>query len=223
MAYSWFMSVETRSAFHRQLDNLDLAVATLLGLIPDALHQATQAFVTGDDKLAGNVAEGRRIIEDLYSEVDETIEALVATQGPVARDLRFLMGCLRLLPEVRDTLDLVDRIAKPGVDSFSERLTPRVRSLSEALAEQLVTLWSLVNTMWRNGQESSTGLLDALDDAVAEANSALVAEASGGGLDADVAVQIAVITAAFGRVAHHAGAVGRAAVSLADAHPVGNL
>lgn len=213
------MSTETRSAFHRQLDSLDLAVATLLGLVPDALRQASEALLSGDEKLAANVAQGGQIIEELYSEVDETIGALVATQGPVARDLRFLMGCLRLLPEVRDTLDLIDGVARPELGTFSQRLTPRVRSLSEALAEQLVTLWSLVDTLWRNGPQSSTTLLDALGDAAAEATSALVAEASGGGLEADVAVQVAVLTAACGRIAHHANAVGRAAISLADAHP----
>ncbi len=213
------MAVEPRGAFHRELDRLDIAMSSLLGLIPDVVRQATTAMLEGDRELAADVIRAGTLVEELYADVDETIEGVMARQAPVARDLRFLMCCVRLLPDVRETLELVRRIAAPEVDDLAGRISPRMQALTASMGARSGEMWAAVNRMWRRQDSGPGEELRQRDDALADAHSALAAEVAAGGLGADVAIEMAVLTVAYSGIAHHASQVARLIAGPGAGHP----
>ncbi len=208
------MSQELRGAFHRELDKLDLALATLLGLVPDAVGQATTALLAGDADLSETVARWRGLVSELYSDVDGTIEGVMARQSPVARDLRFLMCCVRVVPEVRDAMELIGWLGIPRRDALSDRLTPRMRRLTLSLSDVTAETWGAVDRLWRERQADALVAVRQRHDAQAEVHSSLMAEVAAGGIDVDGAIHMALIISGYERLAGHAMAIGRLVTPL---------
>jgi phosphate transport system protein len=210
------MPEELRGAYHRELDQLDLAIATLLGLVPDAVGSATTALLSGDSDLARSVARWRDLVDDLYGDVEATIEAIIARQAPVARDLRFLMCCVRILPEVRDAVELIGRIGDPQPMGFADRLNARVRTLTLEMGDLTADAWKATGEHWRlrDDPDSSRAVRGRARDALVETHSSLVAEISGGGLDVEAALQMALRAGAYDRLARHSAAIDRLVASL---------
>lgn len=213
------MPVEPRRAFHRELDRLDIAVTSLLGLIPDAVHQATTALLDGNPQLAAEVVQAGQLVEDLYGDVETTIEGVMARQAPVARDLRFLLCCVRLLPQLRETLELVGRIAAPEVVDVADRLDVRGRALTSSMGERSADMWSAVDGMWRGREDAGPEGLRGREDALADVHAALAAEVAAGGLDLDVAIEMTVVTLAYNRLAQLASSAARLVGALSAVHP----
>jgi phosphate transport system protein len=203
------MSEELRGAYHRELDQLDLAIATLLGLVPDAVGSATTALLSGDSDLADSVARWRDLVDDLYGDVEATIEAIIARQAPVARDLRFLMCSVRILPEVRDAVELIGRIGEPQPLGFAERLSPRVRRLTLEMGDLTAEAWKATERYWRQRDDPQSVRAVRARDALSEAHASLVAEISSGGLDVAATLQMALRTQSFERLARHSAAIDR--------------
>ena len=204
------MPEELRGAYHRELDQLDVAIASLLGLIPDAVDSATTSLLSGDAYLADSVAHWRSLVDDLYSDVEATIEAIIARQAPVARDLRFLMCCVRILPEVRDAVDLIGRIGAPEPVGFTERLSVRARTLTLSMGQLTAAAWTATGEHWRQRdlEVPRVGRLR-ISEPLQEAHASLVAEISGGGFDVQAALEMALRTQAYDRLARHSAAIDR--------------
>jgi phosphate transport system protein len=209
------MPEELRGAYHQELEQLDVAIATLLGLIPDAVGSATTALLSGDEDLAESVVHWRALVDDLYSEVETTIEVIIARQAPVARDLRFLLCCVRILPEVRDAVDLIGRIGEPGPAGFAEDLGTRVRTLVLEIGDLTSAAWSATEEHWRHRDLEAPRLVSVRPgDALHDAYSSLAAEISGGGLEVETALQMALRTASYDRLARHSLVIDRLVASL---------
>jgi len=215
------MPEELRGAYHRELDQLDVAIATLLGLIPDAVDSATTALLSGDADMADSVVHWRSLVDDLYSDVEATIEAIIARQAPVARDLRFLMCCVRILPEVRDAVDLIGRIGAPEPVGFSKRLSTRVRTLAMSMGQLTAAAWTATGEHWRQRDvEVPRPPRTRMSEPLQEAHASLAAEISGGGLDVEAALEMALRTQAYDRLARHSSAVDRLVVGLVSPRAV---
>lgn len=213
------MSQELRGAYHRELDKLDIALATLIGLVPDAIADATEALLSDDPGLAASVARWRGLVDDLYGDIDGTVELVMARQAPVARDLRFLMCCVRVVPEVRDAIELVGWLAAPRPGGLAGRMSPRMRLLTSSLGGFTAAAWEAVYQLWRT---RGVDYLDALrnrDDAHSDTHSSLVAEVVAGGMAVDAAVDMALVIAAYERLARHATAVARLVTPLVVVRP----
>jgi phosphate transport system protein len=202
------MAQELRGAFHRELDRLDIALATLLGLIPEAVDQATAALLDGDSDLSASVARWQGLVEEVYSDVDGTIELVMARQAPVARDLRFLMCCVRIVPEARDAIELIGWLGTHRRAVMSTGLTPRMRRLTLSLAAATSAAWDAVDRLWRERENASVVALRVYEDAGSEIQSSLVAEVAAAGIDVAGAMDMALVIANYDRLTRHALAVG---------------
>jgi phosphate transport system protein len=209
---------ELRGAYHRELDQLDVALATLLGLIPEAIGFATAALLSGDLELAQSVQHWRGLVDDLYGDVEATIEAIMARQAPVARDLRFLLCSVRILPEVRDALDLIERIGDADPTGFAQALTPRARTVVREVGELTAAAWVATEERWRNrdlDSEPPTSPPERPADPLNEAQASLAGELSGGNLAVPVALEMTLRAQAYDRLARHSAAVDRLIGNLA--------
>ncbi len=82
------------SHFHRQIEELQDTVLKMAGLVEDAMDQGTRSVIRRDLDLARDVITGDRRIDLMENDVFERGMVLLATQQPVAVDLRLIAGLL---------------------------------------------------------------------------------------------------------------------------------
>ena len=198
------MPQELRGNYHRELDKLDIALAALLGLIPEAIVSATATVLAGDERGATEVDRWRTLVDELYADVERTAETLVARQAPVAGDLRFLFACVRLVPHLHEAVDLVASIAAPARSSLAGELSGRRAALVDELGQVTGDTWSAVAQLWDQRDGAHADLVATHHDAIGEVRSSLTAEAASGSVSIPIAMEIALLGRCYERLGRHA-------------------
>jgi len=84
------------SHFHRQMREVKEDLLMMAGLVEEAIHQATDSLGQRDAQLAQKVIAGDRRIDLMQNQIEERVFTLLATQQPVAVDLRFLSASIKI-------------------------------------------------------------------------------------------------------------------------------
>jgi phosphate transport system protein len=106
-----------------------------------ALDEACAALAEGDAERAAAVVDGDAAINDMENEIDELALNLLARNQPVATDLRFIVGALRMV------IDL-ERIGDEAA-SISERTILLADSLPEEIMDALGLLMHSALDMYK--------------------------------------------------------------------------
>src|SRR5438309_11323890 len=144
------MVEQMRVEFHRDLDEIDQKVLQLFALVAEGVGKATDAFLANDRAAAEALAETDAVIDQLYCDVEELVQRQFALQAPMARDMRFLLSALRIVPELERSGDLAEHIANRATRGVSDNITPRIRGLIEQMGH-------IDSEMWR---EAADGYVD---------------------------------------------------------------
>jgi phosphate transport system protein len=129
-----------RATFDRALDRVKDDVLRLGARVEAALERAGRALVERDSELADQVRWDDRDVNDLQREINAEITTLIATQGPVARDVRELLALYHASAELERMGDYAVSIAKLAQQLASEPETPilkQVPRMEQICREQL--------------------------------------------------------------------------------------
>src|SRR5437870_829166 len=88
--------VEVRKRFHEELGALESEVEELGLAAAEAVRRAVEALVHRDDQLLQRVIDGDDDIDGGYLDVERRILDLLATQTPVASDLRLVSALMHI-------------------------------------------------------------------------------------------------------------------------------
>src|SRR5438067_7740488 len=135
------MPEDIRVEFHRDLEEIDQKVVQLFALVAESVAKATDAFLANDREAAESMADADKVIDELYCDVEELVQRQFALQSPMARDMRFLLSVLRIVPELERSGDLAEHIAARAVRGLSEAITPRIRGLVEQMGKVGTEMW----------------------------------------------------------------------------------
>jgi phosphate transport system protein len=124
-----------RSSFDLALTALKEDVLRLGSLVDEAVAGAGQALVERDVELADRVRWRDEKVNDLQRRINMEIAAAIATQSPVARDARELLGLYHAASELERMGDYAVNIAKLAQQLAAEPEQPMLRQLP-----QMVTL-----------------------------------------------------------------------------------
>jgi phosphate transport system protein len=102
-----------RLHFHQELENLKITVLNMAAQTREAFENAISAYVRRDSDLAQQVIDGDRHINQIEVDVDKRALRLLALEQPMARDLRMIIGNMKISNEL-------ERIADQAVN-ISER------------------------------------------------------------------------------------------------------
>lgn len=130
----------TRQTFDRALDAVKDQVLRLGALVEQALERAGRALIERDSDLADRVRWDDRDVNELQREINTDITALIATQGPVARDVRELLALYHASAELERMGDYAVNIAKLAQQLASEPETPilaQIPRMEQICREQL--------------------------------------------------------------------------------------
>lgn len=98
--------------FHQELEQLKIKVLQMAALTEEALGKSNQAFFERNSELAEEVIEGDQEINLIEVEIDRLVLKLLALDQPMARDLRFIIGCMRVCTNLERLADQAVNIAE---------------------------------------------------------------------------------------------------------------
>ncbi len=110
-----------REVFQQELGDVQSRLVELAKLVEVAITRATEAFGNSDINLAEQVIEDDVYIDELAISLDELSIQILARQQPVARDLRTVVGALRMSSSLERMGDLADHIAQLTRYRFPEK------------------------------------------------------------------------------------------------------
>jgi len=136
-------------SFDEELGALKEKILLMGSRVEEAIRLAMKSLVGRDSKLARQVIQSDRDVNDLEIEVDEVCHRLLALHQPMASDMRFITSAMKINSDLERIGDLAVNIAeraltlnevaplKPFID------IPRMASIAQEMVK--VALDSLVN------------------------------------------------------------------------------
>ncbi len=112
--------------FHEQLDTLKERLLTMSQRAEALVELSVTALLHADQGKAEAVIAGDREIDALEIEVESLAVTLLATQQPMARDLRFLVAAIKISSDLERVGDHAVNIAQSAVElaKSKARITP---------------------------------------------------------------------------------------------------
>jgi phosphate transport system protein len=202
------MAEDLRVDFHRELEDIDQKVVQLFALVSEGLSAATDAFLSGDRESAKQLIDRDKVIDSLYMDVEEIVYRQLATQSPMAKDLRFLLSVLRIVPELERSGDLVEHIARRAATGVASALTPRIRGLIEQMGIVGTEMWRLAADAYVERDALAAVELNERDDEIDELHVSVTAELVSGQLTVPIAIEMALVVRFYERLGDHAVNIG---------------
>jgi phosphate transport system protein len=126
--------MNTRIIFLEDLNRLRHDILTMATKVEEDLAKAMNALQNNDVELANEVKANDAVINALQLKIEDEVAIVIATQQPVARDLRELVTILKLTSSLERAGDHTVHLAKAAIKLAEE---PSFRSMGhlERMAE----------------------------------------------------------------------------------------
>lgn len=135
-----------RSRFQHGLDELKERLLEMGGMAEAAIELAADSYRKRDARLAQQVFEREKMINQSERIIDEMAVDLLAMQQPMATDLRFVLAVLKINSDLERVGDLAVNIAQRSLDLTQE---PEIE-----VPVDIARMTTAVSTMVRRALES---------------------------------------------------------------------
>ncbi len=135
----------TRAAYEQQIEDLRDHVVYMASMVDKAIARAIDALQTQDVVLARQVRKGDKEINEARWTGEERSLTLIATQAPMAGDLRRIAAALQVFTDLERMGDHAAGIAKIVIDTSDEALLkplvdiPRMSLIAREMLSQAIT------------------------------------------------------------------------------------
>lgn len=113
-----------RKIFQAELTQVGDELTQIADLVAAAMEQSVSAFQNADIELAQEVIAADARIDFLQNDLDERAIDILALQGPVASDLRMIVGSLRMSASLERMGDLARHVAQLARLRFPAQVVP---------------------------------------------------------------------------------------------------
>jgi phosphate transport system protein len=152
-----------RTRFQLGLDELKERLLEMGGMAEAAIELAADAYRKRDGRLAEQVFEREKLINQSQRTIDELAVDLLAMQQPLATDLRFVLAVLKINNDLERVGDLAVNIAQRAVNLAQE---PEIE-----VPVDITRMTTAVSTMVRRALESFLSAKSEVAQAVLEMDS----------------------------------------------------
>jgi phosphate transport system protein len=197
-------SREIRKRFHQQLDEIDAKVIRLFALVTESVAAASESLLANDTEAARELTERDSLVDQLEVDLEQVAERELLMQQPMARDMRYLVSVLRIVPELERSGDLAEHVAQRAVTGLALRLTPTVRGLLEQMGTTCVEMWRGAADAWAERDPEAAERLDVVDDRLDNLHEQLVEELGLADLALPDALQTTLVGRFYERLGDHA-------------------
>ena len=157
------------SKFHADLEKLKMTILQMATLAEEALEKSLKALVERDNSMAEAVFSGDKEIDLLEVEVDHHSLRLLALDQPMARDLRFIIGCMRIAVDLERIGDQAVNIAQRAQFLNSRPPLPTNHAMEELAATALDMLRSVISSFVNQNTDLAMDVCK-MDDVADELN-----------------------------------------------------
>ena len=195
---------ELRRSFHDDLAYVRELVDEMARIVTSGVAAVTDALLEGDRVAAAEVIAADDEIDRVYPVVEDQVFRLVATQSPMARDLRFLIATLRVAMEVERSGDLVASVGRRVGSIEGGAMTTVVRSLLRSMGDGAGAMFSSAAGAYAALDAETACSIPAKDDEMDRLHRALLRELFESHGPIASAVELGLIARFYERIADHA-------------------
>ena len=137
----------TRNSYDEQLKGLYHETVLMAGMVENALSQACKAVERQDYSLARVIMDGDEEINDKQSKIENDCIELIATQQPIAKDLRLLISILNIITDLERMGDHAADICEVFIETQGEgcpklKNLPQITSLTSEMVKRAVDAYA---------------------------------------------------------------------------------
>ncbi|GEO26935.1 phosphate transport system regulatory protein PhoU [Alicyclobacillus acidoterrestris] len=209
--------MQQRQSFDIALKELKLKLLRMGGDIQDAIRIAVSALEKSDISLAQEVVENDIAINRQDHEVEDLCIRLIATQQPVATDLRKIISGMRLSMDLERMGDLAVDIAKSTIRLNGQPISRSLDDIRE-MAQTIDQMISEALNAYVNNDVEAARHLASLDDDVDHRYRKLVeglfAHSASSPSDTSQAMTLAFCGRYLERIGDHATNIGESVIYI---------
>lgn len=101
-----------RTHFDQELEKVHLHILKMGSMVEEAIDKAIEALIKQDEEMANAVIDGDDKIDEMEVYIENECVRLIATQQPIARDLRTIFTAIKLITDLERIADHAVDIAK---------------------------------------------------------------------------------------------------------------
>jgi phosphate transport system protein len=136
-----------RERYHRELDELKTLTEELAKHVGIAIEQSVTALRDFDVEMAKEIIKGDQLVDDMSQKIENLCMELLALQQPMAKDLRRIIGILKIGIDLERIGDLAVDIARVAAQAKDKthitklEYIPRMAEIArKMLSESIVAL-----------------------------------------------------------------------------------
>ncbi|MCL4442408.1 MAG: phosphate signaling complex protein PhoU [Firmicutes bacterium] len=209
----------SRNAYEKSIKEIEYGILRMGGLVEQAVYNSVQALLKMDTAAASRVITGDDVIDQLFSEIEDKCVKLVATQQPMAKDLRIIITGIKILVNLERMADYTVDIARITMELSGYPVDVRPFEYIQKMAVFVQKMVKDGLDAYLNGDIEKAGAMCRMDDEVdklfSEAFKELIERMKG---DPDMVVQHAYslfIGRYLERIADHATNIGEEVIYIA--------
>ena len=211
--------MKIRKRFGQELEDLKIEVLRMAALTERSLDKSLRALFERNSDLAEEVIVEDQEIDLLEVDIDKRCLRLFALEQPMARDLRFIIGCMRVCTNLERIADQAVNISERALYLNQRPALPH-QPLMEQLASISMAMLKGATSAFNNGHTSQASEVCQMDDRADELNlqilkhfiDYIIAEVE----SADLAVNTIIISRCLERCADLATNVAEAVVFIVE-------
>jgi phosphate transport system protein len=172
------MLSDGREHFQKELHKLNDLILKMGGMVEKAIFNSVEALKKNNPKMAQEVVTADDDLDQIELVVDEMCLELLATQQPMAVDLRFITTGMRIGSDLERIGDLAVDIAQRSIELAEQPLLkplidiPKMAELAEKMVHKALDAFvkrdvALARTLW-DDEEKVDGYRDLVSDELTE-------------------------------------------------------
>jgi len=201
--------MEERKRFHQQLDELYLDLLKMANFTVEMVERTQAAFAKVDDSLAESVIASDDEADAWIVKIEENGIELLATQAPVAIDLRTIIVVMRLAQHLERCADLCVNISKAIINLPSKDIQPWIKENMDEMFKRARNMLLKSIDSFKARDKAMAQELSAMDDTVDKLNRRfLTSYDRGNEEELELTIRIVMIARFIERIADHAVDIG---------------
>ncbi len=113
--------MSARSHYEIEMASLHELILRMGGQVEKSIEQAIKSLATQDAELAGRIIDGDDVADAMKLEVEDRCAKIIATQQPLAKDLRKVLAANQIATDLERMADHAVDIAKVTIKLRDER------------------------------------------------------------------------------------------------------
>ena len=153
-----------REEFDLKLADLEREVESLAEFVSDSINRSVEALKNRDLAASQQIIDFDDYIDDKQSEIEDRCIYLIATQQPVAKDLRAIIALLHIAVELERMGDYAEGIGKISLRMGSEPTLKPLIDIPRMAEKATAMLKDSIEALLDRDTAKAQGVLDADDE-----------------------------------------------------------